>query len=625
MRTKLCIEDKQIIIKRIRRTFKIDDIEAEQFYNEMEESLFNKNKNFFYSVKYNMHFQKDTYFSEKVLQFAITTFSFLLKKEIYHSEEKKIKNFFQEYLKIILVEPSTYAKEIERRRDNVQNILQHVSEQLNQSLDVQQLMIANISHEMRTSLNTISGYIALIDEKNTLDTENKGYLEKANHAAHTLESLVSDILDVSKINSGQMEIKEESFWLDEMIEKAIDNITFILNKKNLTFKTDIEFFSQKIIGDYQHIMEIIINLLSNAIKYTDIGFVHLKVTNLEETDNTIKILFEIKDSGIGMTPKQLKKIFNPFSRFEKERQGVGLGLHIASKLASKMGGEITVESTADKGSTFRFTIKVKQDKQNNIDMSNFILCFLNNTKETKVSQQKLDFLKQFNAKVTCFKDEKTFINYLTSSKNDTPHIISILSYQNAYDRFNALIHYLKTLDKFKKSYFIAEGINPKSTLNYFDKVYERFTPITTYIQILDTIKKSNKNTISSNIKALNILAVDDIETNLEILKLFITNKYPHVTLDLATGGYEAIGMYKTQNYDMILMDLKMPGLSGFQTLEKLKNIKNPPASYALTADVYKSTYDQVIEAGFIDLLEKPLQLDILFATIEKAIDEKYNS
>jgi len=579
MRTKLCIEDKKIILKRIRRTFKTDDIEAEQFYNEMEESLFNKNKNFFYSVKYNMHFQKDTLFLEKVLQFAIATFSFLLKKEIYHSEEKKIKNFFQEYLKIILVEPSTYAKEIERRKDNVQNILQHVSEQLNQSLDLQQLMIANISHEMRTSLNAISGYITLIDEKNTLDTENKGYLEKANHATHTLNGLVSDILDVSKINSGQMEIKEESFWVDEMLQKAIDNITFILNKKDLTFKTDIQFFSQKILGDYQHIMEIIINLLSNAIKYTDEGFVHLRVKNLEEVDNTIKILFQIEDSGIGMTQEQIEKIFNPYSRFEKERQGVGLGLHIASNLASKMGGKITVESTPDKGSTFSFTIKVKQDKHIDIDMSNFILCFF----------------------------------------------ISILSYQNGYERFNALIHYLKTLDKFKKSYFIAEGINSKSTLNYFDKVYERFTPITTYFQILDTINKSNKSTTSSNIKELNILAVDDIETNLEILKLFITNKYPHVSLDLATGGYEAIGMYKTQNYDMILMDLKMPGLSGFQTFEKLKDIKNPPASYALTADVYKSTYDQVIEAGFIDLLEKPLQLDILFATIEKAIDEKYNS
>jgi len=625
MRTKLCIEDKKIILKRIRRTFRIDDIEAGHFYNEMEESLFTKNKNFFYSVKYNMHFQTDTLFLEKVLQFAITTFSFLLKKESYQSEEKKIKDFFREYLKIILVEPSNHARKIERRRDNVQNILQHVSEQLNQSLDIQQLMIANISHEMRTSLNAISGYITLIEEKNTLDSENQSYLEKANHATYTLKGLVSDILDASKINSGQMEIKEESFWLDEMLQKAIDNITFNLNKKDLTFKTDIQFFSQKILGDYQHIMAIIVNLLSNAIKYTDTGFIHLRVKALEETENTIKILFQVEDSGIGMTHEQIEKIFNPYSRFEKERQGVGLGLHIASNLASKMGGEINVESTPNKGSTFNFTMKAKQDKQIDIDMSNFILCFFNNTKETKVSQRKLDFLKQFNAKVYYFEDEKMFINYLTGSKSDTPHVVSILSYQNAYKRFNALIHYLKTLDKFQKSYFIAEGINHKVTLNYFDKVYERFTPITTYIHILDTINKSDKNTSTPNIQVLRILAVDDIETNLEILKLFITNKYPHITLDLATGGYEAIGMYKTQTYDMIFIDLKMPGLSGFQTLEKLKDIKEPPATYALTADVYKSTYDQVIEADFVDLLEKPLQLDILFGTIEKALNEKYNS
>lgn len=624
MRTKLCIEDKKTIMKNMILTFDISTIKAEQICSEIEKSLFKGDKDFFYSLKYNIHFQDDPLFTEKVLAFAIDSFSYLLNKETYTIEKNKIIDFFYLYLKTILIEPSHYAKKVERRRDNIQNILQHVSTQLNESLDMQQLMIANISHEMRTSLNAISGYITLIDEKNTLDNENSSYLNKAKHATLTLKSLVSNILDASKINSGQMETKEEAFWLDDIILKAIDNITFSLNKKDLIFKTDIAFFSQKIIGDYQHIMEILVNILSNAIKYTDSGFVHLRVKNLEETNSTLKVLFQIEDSGIGMTQEQMKKIFNPYSRFKKERQGIGLGLHIASKLASKMGGDISVKSTLKKGSTFNFTVQAKLDKQTDIEMNNFVLCFLNNTNETKVSQQKLDFLKKFHAKIDYFEDEKQFINYLTGSSHHAPHVISILTYQNAYERLNALIHYLKTLDKFKKSYFIAEGISSQSSFNYFDKVYERFTPISVYIQIFYSINKPNKIVNTLNSKVLNILAIDDIETNLEILKLFITNRYPHAKLDLAMGGYEAIGMYKAKDYDIVFLDLKMPGLSGFQVLEKFKDIKTPPLTYALTADVYKSTYDQVIKAGFIDLLEKPLQLDILFKTIEKAIDEKHN-
>jgi CheY-like chemotaxis protein len=95
-------------------------------------------------------------------------------------------------------------------------------------------------------------------------------------------------------------------------------------------------------------------------------------------------------------------------------------------------------------------------------------------------------------------------------------------------------------------------------------------------------------------------------------------------VDLATGGYEAVGMYKTQTYDIIFMDLKMPGLNGFDVLKKLKDIRNLPPIYALTADIYKTTYEKIMQEGFTGLLEKPLQPDFLFEAIEKAIHEKNN-
>jgi CheY-like chemotaxis protein/anti-sigma regulatory factor (Ser/Thr protein kinase) len=512
----------------------------------------------------------------------------------------------------------------EKEGDTLQKTLQDKSRQLDELLRTQHLMITNISHEIRTSLNAISGYLSLIDKKDALSNEDKGYLDKANHATSTLKTLVSDILNVSKINTGQMEIKEESFWLDEMILKCIDSIILGVNKKTITFKVEADILPYKLVGDHHHIMGIVVNLLSNAIKYTDSGFVHLIVKKDQENDGMSKILFQIEDSGIGISPEQIEQIFDPYTRFKTEKEGVGLGLHIASKLADKLDGNLSVESKLSEGSTFNFTVKLKRDSESSISMDNKVLCFFNNTKETKVFEQKTDFLKQFGAKLIQFSDEQEFTDYLLNLKDEIPDIISVTTYHETYTKYDALIHYLKNISRFQKTHFIAEGTETRIPLSYFDEIYECFTPISSYIHALKLLDKQQNEVDTLIENKIHILAVDDIETNLEILKLFIENKYPHATLDLAMGGYEAVGMYKTQTYDIILMDLKMPGLNGFEVLEKFKAIKNPPLIYALTADVYKDTYDRVMYSGFAGLLEKPLQLDLMFEAIEKAVNEKYN-
>lgn len=518
-----------------------------------------------------------------------------------------------------------FTMNVQKMENNLEKIMQDKSDQLDEMLKSQQLMITNISHEIRTSLNAISGYLYFIDKKDTLSYEDKIYLEKANQATSTLRSLVSDILDISKINTGQMEIKEESFWLDELILKCIDSIALKLNKKNITFKVDADILPCKLTGDHHHILGILVNLLSNAVKYTDNGFVHFIVKKeLCSEEEKIKLIFQVEDSGIGMTLEQLKKIFEPYTRFKVEKEGVGLGLHIASKMADKLGGDLTVKSRISEGSTFNFTMTVKKDNVSPVSMHGKVLCFFNNLKETKVSEQKRDFLKQFGAKIIYFSEEEAFTDYLLTVKDDIPDIISISTYPEGYTKFDALIHYLKNIVKFQKIHFIAEGMQTLLPLEHFDKIYERFTPISAYINVLRVSDVHQDRTMPFSENKIRILAVDDLETNLEILSLFITNKYPKVFLDLAMGGYEAIGMYKTQVYDIILMDLKMPGLNGFEVFEKFKSIKSPPPTYALTADVYKDTYERVMYAGFTGLLEKPLQVDLMFKAIEKVLHEKNN-
>jgi len=608
--------DKEILSKNIVSRFDIEHEKAQSIVDSMEKALRGENKDFFYNLKYTIHFYNSTAFSMKVLHCAVETFTFLLCKEAYASAEKEIQAFYYLFFETLFIQRCRYARKIEKRSDTVQRILHHMSEQLNFTLDTQQLMIANISHEMHTSLNAICGYLSLVEEKNILPAEDQNFLHKANSATSTLRALVSDILDITKINSGQMEIKKEFFWLDEMILKCIDSVSMELSKKDIIFKTKIDFFPTKIFGDRQHIMEIVMNLLSNAVKYTDSGFIQLKVEKHQALDDEMEILFQVEDSGIGITEEQQETMFDPYSRFKTERQGVGLGLHIASKLAEKLSGSLTVRSKFGKGSTFDFIIKVKEKPDSPINLDKKTICFFNNTKKSYSFEQKIHFLKEYGAKILTFEDEKKFINYLLTLKEKAPDMISITTDHEGYSKYDALINYLKTLKVFQATSFIAEESGTNVSLAHFDHIYDHFAPVSAYVNSLKVIDKKEDQEKKDKI---HILAVDDIETNLEVLKLFILKKYPHAVVDLAAGGYEALGMYKTQTYDIILLDLKMPGLNGFDVLKKLKVIRDLPPTYALTADIYKTTYEKTMQEGFTGLLEKPLQPDILFEAIEKAI------
>jgi CheY-like chemotaxis protein len=175
------------------------------------------------------------------------------------------------------------------------------------------------------------------------------------------------------------------------------------------------------------------------------------------------------------------------------------------------------------------------------------------------------------------------------------------------------VDYLKRQPRFEHTGFIAEYASIRKPPGSFDRCFERFADLSAYTELLD--EKASKAPLEH---PLRILAVDDLASNLEILKLFIGRFVPDATVDTALGGYEAIGMYKTARYDLLLLDLKMPGLNGYDLLEKLRDIAEPARVYALTGDIYDETYQRVSETGFDGLLEKPIRPDRLQEVLKEA-------
>lgn len=229
--------------------------------------------------------------------------------------------------------------------------------------------LANISHEIRTPINTIIGMNEMITRENPDGVPKDYFMAMMNYsfdirsAAESLLSLINDLLDMSKIESGKMHLVEEEYDLQEMIRAIASMIRVKSTQKELTFDIVVdEILPKRLYGDDGKIKQIVINLLTNAVKYTDKGGFILSVSLLKREDDTCDICFVVKDTGIGVKEEDLDKIFTAYERLDEVKnsaiQGTGLGLDISNRFAQLMGGSLTLESTYGEGS--QFTLNVSQ-------------------------------------------------------------------------------------------------------------------------------------------------------------------------------------------------------------------------------------------------------------------------
>ncbi|MBO7356246.1 MAG: response regulator [Lachnospiraceae bacterium] len=227
--------------------------------------------------------------------------------------------------------------------------------------------LANMSHEIRTPINTIMGMDEMILRESDEGVPREFYMSVINYAldirqaSQTLLSLINDLLDISKIESGKMTLSEQEYDTQDLLHSVVSMIKLRASEKELAFDLDIdESLPKRLYGDSGKIKQILLNLLTNAVKYTDIGGFTLKVTGVEKTNQTCSIRFSVKDTGIGIKEEDLKKLFNAYERLEQEKkssiQGTGLGLDISRKFTELLGGELTCESVYGEGSEFSFTI-----------------------------------------------------------------------------------------------------------------------------------------------------------------------------------------------------------------------------------------------------------------------------
>jgi len=502
------------------------------------------------------------------------------------------------------------------------------------------LFLANMSHEIRTPLNGIVGFTDLLKSTN-LDEEQKEFINIVEKSSENLLSIINNILDLSKIESNKTELDIIIFDPIVEFENAVETYGIRASEKNIEFDFFLDpSIDKKFLGDPVKLKEILINLLSNAIKFTDLGGkIKVEIKKVSNIENQTELSFSIEDNGVGMTKEQQLNVFAAFTQADvsitRKYGGTGLGLTISTKFLELMDSELKLESQKEKGTRFFFNVvfeEVLEGTELSLtpNLQNHSICKFNYDLPVQQDIYISKYLKHYDIQETTFKS----MSDLKKCNEDNELNAIWIDVDNSDDEFLKNIYMLNSNKVILLSSFSNRERLETLGVNVAKILYKPITPTKivqginatsgdiSQVKEIDVSQASPFKNIQFQGK---ILVAEDNFINQKLVKQVLL-RYG-VNVELANNGLEAFEKRKSENYDLIFMDIQMPVMDGVEATHEIINyeveekLEHIPI-VALTANALNGDRERFIAEGLDEYIPKPIETNELLYILKKFLTVK---
>ena len=489
--------------------------------------------------------------------------------------------------------------------------------------------LANMSHEIRTPINGIKGFVSLLNQSQ-LDHLQQRYVDIILKSTADLTSIVNEILDFSKMESGKLHIVDEEFDLYEVIEQTRDILFINVLTKSIDLNLVIYSDTPRwLVGDKLRLKQILLNLIGNAIKFTDRGHVLIKVVLADEHHGEVDIEILVEDSGIGISDEDQQYLFQAFTQVEssdtRRFPGTGLGLVISKNLATLMGGDISMYSEPGKGSKFLLRLPFKRSNRKDSGPDAGVghikalifgaekLCLM----ETRTLFDRagintecslVDSDQGIDSVVECIQRNLAHVDLLVF---DLRHLEVDLEQLLNLDMAQTTRIILMDYDRGVEALFDRPGVEFVSIINTSQSIADMVNRKSRPAEKADSVD------VAAPTSSKQVLLVDDNQVNLKLASELMRLWGHHVTE--AEHGATALEIYRNQRFDLIILDIQMPDIDGASLLQMMRehNPEDQAPVVALTANALNDEAGRLLELGFDYYLSKPIDEDKFRAILDR--------